>query len=73
VSAAEILEQHARRPVRAFLRNADVEAEEAFWRLVYADRPQVDHATALSVHNEILNCPRPVQDVIDGWRPEGLQ
>jgi len=78
VSPAELLAPHAKRKIRAFLNapdpgnDRDANVFNAFWSLIYGDRT-VDHATAVAVEHELLECDRRVGEVLWGWRPEALK
>lgn len=66
---------HAHRPIRAFLRGGPVGlAAEAFWCAVYAGvRPRlVGHQLAVDIARELVECERPVRDVLNGWKPPAL-
>ena len=69
---AERLERHAHRPIRAFLKNADDASEVEFWNLIFETGRKFDHTLCVAVHRELTISPRPVADVIGGWRPTGI-
>lgn len=70
----EALSKHARRTVRAFLRQAEEDDPELweFWNLIYGPDVGVEHATAVKVEAELADCTRTLQEVFDGWRPDAL-
>lgn len=73
MSQLELLRPHAKRPIRAFLRdNSPSPAEDAFWSLVYG-RTVVNHATAVAVERELSSSSRTVGELVEGWRPEALK
>ena len=70
------LADHARRPVRAFLRDpkvVDGPLEAALWDVIYTGTPAVDHALALQVAREVEATATRVEDVVHGWRPKSLR
>ncbi len=72
--ALKALTPHARRPIRAFIERPgpDPKTELAFWEMVYHGVVTTSHETARAVEQELMACSRPVQDVMNGWRPEAL-
>lgn len=72
-----ILEPHARRPIRALLRQPDngqhneTPEQAALWHVVYGEAG-VDFATAQAVEAELVDSPRTIRELLDGWRPAAL-
>lgn len=76
VAPATVLEPHAHRTIRGFLRAAEEDDPEvwAFWNLIYGGPDvAVDHATAIAVERELAESLHTVGDVLKGWRPEALK
>ena len=66
------LEPHERRTIRAFLNCATIIEGCAFFDLLYAGIPVVEHDTARRVEAELATCRHKVGEVFTGWRPRAL-
>lgn len=70
-----LLQRHAHRSIRAFLRGETDDRGAnavAFWDLVYQGHVDVTIAQARLVADELIDSPRTVRDLLDGWRPTVL-
>ena len=76
-NAYALLEPIARRPIRALLRQVDNgqhnegPEQEALWRVVYGDAA-VTYAQAVAIEAELVESPRTIRELLDGWRPAAL-
>jgi hypothetical protein len=76
--AHELLEPHARRKLRTFMRapdpgnHSDSKVWDAFYAVLYG-RDVVTHDTALAVEAELKDSERTIGDVLAGWKPAALE
>ena len=72
---ADLLEPHAGRTIRSFLRTHSAPedpAAVAFWNLIYDGSPSVTHYLAVLTAADLSNSDHTIAELLAGWRPSVL-